>query len=74
MNATISEILKQAGYDCANDVKAAQWLFDQFSDYDALCTDADDLLNRWEEYLDFCETQESLGATAPTWEEWRKDE
>ena len=50
MSVSITEILEDAGYDIRNNKEDAEWLLSQIDDFGDLVDEADDCIERYEEY------------------------
>lgn len=74
MSVSILEVLENAGYDVKNNLNDAKWLLGQRDEFEALCEDAENLDEIYEEYEDYIDTQEALGIfDNPSFEEWKKE-
>ena len=72
MSVSLTEVINNAGYDPANNVEDAQWFFAQYNDYDDLASQAQELLDQYDGYLDCKEIAEDDGDyNYPSFEEWR---
>lgn len=75
MSVSLTEVINSAGYDPAHNVEDAIWFFSQYNDYDDLASQAQELLDQYDDYLDCKETAEDDGDyNFPSFEEWRKNE
>lgn len=75
MSVSLTDVINNAGYDPAHNVDDAKWLFAQYNDYDELMSQAQDLLDEYDDYEAYCDTNEELGVKVTvSFEEWRKNE
>lgn len=74
MSVSITEVVEQAGYDPTNNVDDASWLVSQVTDFEDLKSKAEELLDEYNCYQDFCENMGSTTMKLPTFEEWRGHE
>lgn len=74
MSVSLTEVINNAGYDPAHNVEDAQWFFAQYHDYDDLAIEAQDLLDAYDDYKDWCDEQEEANGKIISFEEWRKNE
>lgn len=75
MSASLTEVINNAGYDPAHNIEDAKWFFAQYNDYDDLASQAQELLDQYDDYLDCKENAEDDGNyNYPSFEEWRKYE
>lgn len=67
---TLDKVLRQAGLDYSNSVDDAKWIVSRSQEFEEIIARADAMIEEYEEYLDFIETQE----TNITFKKWRKME
>lgn len=73
MSVSILEVLESAGYDIKNNVDDARWLLGQRDEFDELCEQAEELEDRYNDYLDCKDTAEEDGDyNFPSFSEWQK--
>lgn len=73
MSVSLLEVLENAGYDIKNNVEDAQWLLGQTDEWEELVEKAEELDERYNDYLDCKEVAEEDGDyNYPSFSEWKE--
>jgi len=53
MSVSLQEVLENAGFDIKNNIDDAKWLLSKRNVFEALCEEAEELNDLYDEYIDY---------------------
>ena len=72
MSVSLLEVLESAGYDIKKNLDDAKWLLGKKSEFEELCEEAEELVDLYDEYIDYTLEYDLQPYSFEEWLERRK--